>query len=60
MSGVSTTEPREESSSDDGIYASGLGFCRDVIAQNVKVAVIGRLLFCCYFPSVYCLFVGFV
>ena len=38
-------------------------FCRDVIGrQNVKVAVIGRLLFCCYFLSVYCLFryVGFV
>ena len=36
-------------------------FCRDVIGrQNVKVVVIGRLLFCCYFRSVYCLFVGFV
>ena len=36
-------------------------FCRDVIGrQNVKVVVIGRLLLCCYFRSVYCLFVGFV
>ena len=38
-------------------------FCRDVIGrQNVKVAVIGRLLFCFYFRSVYCLlrYVGFV
>ena len=38
-------------------------FCRDVIGrQNVKVAVIGRLLFCGYFRSVYCLlrYVGFV
>ena len=36
-------------------------FCHDVIGhQNVKVVVIGRLLFCCYFQSVYCLFVGLV
>ena len=36
-------------------------FCRDVIGrQNVKVAAIGRLLFCCYFRSVYRLFVGLV
>ena len=35
-------------------------FCRDVIGrQNVKVVVIGRLLFCCYFRSVYCLLVSF-
>ena len=32
-------------------------FCRD--RQNVKVAVIGRLLFCSYFRSVYCLLVSF-
>ena len=31
-------------------------FCCDVIGrQNVKVAVIGQLLFCCYFLSVCCL-----
>ena len=24
-------------------------FCRDVIGQNVKVAVIRQFLFCCYF-----------
>ena len=30
-------------------------FCRHVIGrQNVKVVVIGRLLFGCYFRSVYC------
>ena len=35
-------------------------FCRDVIGpQNVKIVVIGQLIFCC-FRSVYCLFVGFV
>ena len=60
MTGVSTTESSEESSADDGIYASGLGFCRDVIGrQNVKVVVIGRLLFCYYFLSIYCLSVLF-
>ena len=31
-------------------------FCRDVIGrQNMKVAVTGQSLFCCYFRSVYCL-----
>ena len=38
-------------------------FCRDVTGrQNVKVAVTGWLLFCCYFRSVYYLsrYVGFV
>ena len=31
-------------------------FCGDVIGhQNVRVAVNGRFLFCCYFLSVYCL-----
>ena len=36
-------------------------FCRHVIwRQNVKVVVFARLLFCCYFQSVYCLFVSFV
>ena len=36
-------------------------FCSVIDRQNVKVAVIGRLLFCCYFLSVYCLlrYVGF-
>ena len=35
-------------------------FCCDVIGhQNVKVLVIGQLLFCC-FRSFYCLFVDFV
>ena len=34
-------------------------FCHDVIGhQNMKVVVIGQLLFCCYFQSIYCLFVG--
>ena len=34
-------------------------FCRDVIdRQNVKVVVIGQLLFCC-FGSGYCLSVSF-
>ena len=38
-------------------------FCRDMIVrQNVKAAVIGWLLFCCYFCYVYGLlrYVGFV
>ena len=36
-------------------------FCRKVNGrQNMKVVVIGRLLFCCYFHSVYCLLVSFV
>ena len=37
--------------------------CRDVIGcQNVKVAVIGQLLFCCYFLSIFCLlrYVSFI
>ena len=28
--------------------------------QNVEVVVIGQLLFCCYFQTVYCLFVSFI
>ena len=36
-------------------------FCHDMIGrQNLNVAVIDCLKFCCYFQSIYCLFVSFV